>query len=138
MGYKVTRKTYRLVFQDPECAGLEVTTHGLSTGQYLDLMSARAQTASGGAEGRAAMERVLGMLADSLVSWNAEDEDGQPIPTTLDGIKSQDLEFNTRLVDAWGDAVGGVSAPLPQTSSGGSPSVEASIPMDDPSASLAS
>jgi hypothetical protein len=81
---------------------------------------------------------MLELLAGALVSWNAEDEDGQPIPADMGGIRSQDLDFNMKIINAWTDAIAGVKAPLPQTSADGQPSVEASIPMDVPSALLAS
>jgi hypothetical protein len=82
---------------------------------------------------------MLELLAGALVSWNAEDPDtGMPIPSTMEGIRSQDLDFNLKIINAWTDAIGGVSAPLPETSTAGEPSVEASIPMDVLSASLVS
>lgn len=138
MGFKVKRKTYRLIFKDTEMAGLEVLAHSLNTGQFLELETAKAERAEGGKVGESATQRMLELLAGALVSWNAEDEDGQPIPTTMDGIRSQDLDFNMKIIEAWTEAIGGVKAPLQQTSADGRPSVEASIPMDVPSESLAS
>lgn len=138
MGFKVKRKTYRLIFKDTELDGLEVLAHSLNTGQFLELETAKAERAEGGKAAEGATQRMLGLLAGALVSWNAEDEDGQPIPTTMEGIKSQDLDFNMKIIEAWTDAIGGVKAPLQQTSADGRPSVEASIPMDVPSESLAS
>lgn len=139
MGFKVKRKIYRLKFQDPEMAGLEVEARGLSVGQLLELEEARMARAAGGAGSEGATRRMLRLFSDALVSWNAEDEDtGLPIPPTAEGIKMQDSDFLNVVIDAWNTAMAGVDAPLSPTSSDGQPSLEASIPMDVPSESLAS
>jgi hypothetical protein len=139
MGYKVKRRVFRLHFTD-ELEGLEVLAHSLNTGQFLEMEQAKAERARGGEKGEGATQRMLELLAGALVSWNAEDEDTEePIPADLDGIKGQDLDFNLKVINAWTDAIAGVSTPLPETSSAGQPSaLEASIPMDSPSESLAS
>lgn len=139
MGFKVKRKVFKLVFKDTDLDGLEVLAHSLNTGQFLEMETAKAERAEGGKAGESATQRMLELFAGALVSWNAEDDEtGEPIPTTMDGIRSQDLDFNMKIIEAWTEAIGGVKAPLPQTSADGRPSVEASIPMDVPSASLAS
>jgi len=138
MGFKVQRKTYRLVFKDPEYEGLEVTARSLSTGELWEFIAAEKASVAGGEGAREARRQMLQMLADALVSWNAEDEAGEPIPATVEGMLSQDPGFNARVMDAWTDALVGISAPLPPTSSDGLPSLEASIPMDVPSPSLTS
>jgi hypothetical protein len=99
---------------------------------------AKAERAAGGKRGKVGTERMLELFAEKLVSWNAEDEEGIPVPATMDGIRSQDLDLSLKIIDAWTDAIAGVSVPLPETSSAGQPSaLEASIPMDAPSASPA-
>lgn len=138
MGFKVKRKVFRLKFKDSELDGLEVLARSLNTGQFLEMESAKIERAEGGKVAEGATQRMLELLAGALESWNAEDEDGVPIPATMDGIRSQDLDFSMTIINAWTDAIAGVSAPLPETSSGGQPSLEASIPMDVPSPSLAS
>ncbi|WP_377271929.1 hypothetical protein [Peterkaempfera sp. SMS 1(5)a] len=139
MGFKVKRKTYKLVWQEGhDLEGLEVMVRSLDTGQFLKLTGARADRDAGGEQEENGTRRMLDMLAANLVSWNAEDEDGQPIPATIDGILAQDVAFNVAVIDAWTEAINGVPAPLSQTSSDGQPSLEASIPMETPSESLAS
>lgn len=124
---RVKRRQYKLVFQDEALAGVEITVRSLTSGQLIELQ-----------ESGASHEKLTKMLAEQLVSWNVEDEDGTPVPATLDGIRSLDLGFNKTVIDVWTDAVMGVKAPLPQSSNGGHPSVEQSIPMDALSESLAS
>jgi len=138
MGFKVQRKTFRLRFKDSEMAGLEVLAKSLTTGQFLEMEHARAARAAGDAGSEGATATMIDLLAGALVSWNAEDEAGMPIPATAEGIRSQDLDFTMQVIDAWTDAIAGVPRPLSQPSSDGLPSLEASIPMDVPSELLVS
>lgn len=138
MGFKVQRKVYKLVFKDPDYEGLEVTARELSSGELWEFIAAEKAGHAGGDGALEGRRRTMQMLADALVAWNAETEEGEPIPPNLDGLLSQGPGFAARVMDAWTDALVGISAPLPVTSSGGQPSLEASIPMDVPSSSLAS
>lgn len=133
MGYKPKRKLFNLDFAGTEHEGLVVSIRGLNTGQYMDLWEAKTEAETGGETGR-----VLHLLAGQLVSWNVEDDEGLLVAPTLDGIKSQDLDFNLAIVNAWTTAMAGVPAPLEQSSSDGGLSLEASLPMEPLSESLAS
>lgn len=137
MGYRLQRKAYRLRFQGTDLDGLEATVRSLSTGQLLQLEAARLARAEGGKGSEGATREMVELLASELMEWNAEDEDsGEPIPATLDGLLSQDLDVAMAIIAAWQQAMNGVPAPLSETSSGGEPSaLEASIPMDVPSGS---
>jgi len=138
MGFVVERDVYKLVFKDPKYAGLEVSASELSTGELWEFLDAEKIAAQGGAEGKAARLRTVEIFVSALVSWNATDKQGQPTPMTVEGVLSLGHRFNSCVMDAWTDALVGISAPLSPTSSDGLPSLEASIPMDVPSASLAS
>lgn len=133
MGYKPKRKIYNLNFEGTEYEGLAVSIRGLNTGQYMDMVTAKAEVEAGGET-----NNLLTIMASRLVSWNVEDDDDLPVPPTLDGIKTQDLDLNLSIVNAWTTAMAGVPAPLEQPSSDGGSSLEASIPMDVLSPSLAS
>jgi hypothetical protein len=124
MGYRPKRKIYTLEFEDPDLDGLIVKVRGLNTGQILDIDTARED---GGDE---AIRGLLELLAAQIVEWNVEDDEGQPAPATLDGIRAQELAFNMAIIDAWQNAVTGVPAPLEQPSTDGEQSMEASIPME--------
>ena len=126
---RVKRKQYKLAFQDEGMEGVVITVQSLSSGQLIEIQSAQQ---------KGFHERMTGMLADKLVGWNVEDEDGTPVPATLDGIRSMDVDFADVVVKAWMEAMSGVSRPLPSSSAGGQPSVELSIPMDVSLESLAS
>lgn len=135
MGFKRAKKVYNLVFADPDMEGLEVKARSMPLGDLMamaDTIDNIEKATIGDVDG------MLAKFAEVLVSWNLEDDDDTPVPNTLDGLKSQDQEFVFAVVLAYVNAVTGVSAPLPQTSPGGEPSLAASIPMDVSSPSLAS
>ena len=124
MGYRPKQKIYTLEFEDPEFEGLEVRIRGLNTGQVMDIDAARAS----GSE--AAIVTMLKLMADRLVDWNVEDDDGKPVPTTFEGVRSLDVDFNWAVIDAWQNAAAGVKAPLDEPSTSGEPSLVASIPTE--------
>ena len=122
MGFKHQAKVYRLVFDDPELEGLEVRARSLSI-----------------AEARDDDRKVLDSFADALVSWNLEDENGQPLPATLETLETYpDVDFMNLIMDTWMTAVAGVDEELGKDSSSGEQSPEASLPMEPLSPSLAS
>lgn len=133
MGYKPKRKIYTLDFTGTDYEGLQVSIRGLNTGQYIDLFAAKTEAEAGGEA-----NDLLEMMAHRLVSWNVEDDDDQPVPATYDGIKTQDLDLNLAIVNAWTTAMAGVSAPLEPSSTDGESSLEGSMPMEILSSSLAS
>jgi len=134
VGFQSKKKAFRLKFADPEMAGLEVTARSLTTGQFLDLQASMADKADEGS-----VRRMIELLASRLESWNLEDEEtGMPVPATLDGILAQELDFTMAIINAWSEAVAGVSAPLAGGSNSGGTSPELSIPMEALSPSLAS
>lgn len=124
MGYRPKRKVYALAFEGEEYEGLEVKIRGLNTGQIMDIDAARADG------GEAAIVTMLQLMADQLVEWNVEDDEGQPVPPTFEGIRSLDVDFNWAIIDAWQNATAGVPAPLDSDSTSGEPSLVASIPME--------
>ncbi|TVZ96525.1 hypothetical protein [Streptomyces sp. BK340] len=131
MGYKRNPKVYHLKFEG-EYDGLEVRVRSLSMGQ---LIAARTDNDDGGRDGTEAM---VELLAERLVDWNLEDEDGAPVPPTLDAIKGEDHDMIMAIITQWTNAVAGVPAPLEQPSPAGETSPVASIPTEALSPSLAS
>jgi len=114
MGFRHEPKTFRLVFDDPALEGLEVKARSLSIGELHDPDI-----------------RVFESFAKALVSWNLEDENGNPLPATLETIEAYpDVDFMTGLTSAWMDAVTGVDKRLGKGSPSGEQSLEGSIPME--------
>ena len=65
------------------------------------------------------MDEISTLLADSLISWDLQEEDGSPVPTTLEAI--DDLEFAEviDLVNKWLDHMTGPSDELGKGSPSG-------------------
>lgn len=130
MGYRRGRKVFRLSFEDePE---LEVYAYSTSLGKVLGLLELVQGEGQVGLKDVAKLDELMGTFAESLKEWNLEQEDGTPVPATLDGLKTQDLDFVLELILAWMEAVVSISGPLKQKSSDGDQSPEALIPMDVP------
>jgi len=139
MGFSY-RRVLVLEFEDPSFEGLEVKAAVPSLGAFMDVMAAadEQEAATTGVQMRDAANALLELFAPVLVSWNLEDTDGNPIPTTVDGLRSQDMALVTSIVTAWRRGMSEVSGPLDETSTDGAPHPEASIPMDVLSAPRAS
>ena len=138
MGYEANHKVFKLTFADEELDGLEVTIRSTSMGNILrmaelDEMNPTALTK----EDIVKLREVFGILSKAMLSWNLEEE-GVPIPTTVDGLLDQDPEFVMSIIKAWTRAMTAVQAPLATPSQDGEPSLVASIPMEPLSESLVS
>jgi|SRR5712664_3947717 len=135
MGYQ--RKLYVLKWPDGhELAGLEVTTKGLPVKKLFKLTALGEQLSgdTNAATKVAAANELFAAFAERLVSWNLED-DGTPVPATLEGVTDQDMDFMIGLVMTWMDEVASVDIPLPQPSPNGvssatGPDMAASVPME--------
>ncbi|MEV0015449.1 hypothetical protein [Streptomyces tendae] len=117
MGYRPKRRILALDFTGTEHDGLEASVRGLTVGEELELN-----------EMEWTPQNVVKALVQRLVSWNVEDENG-PVPTTFEGVCTQDGDMVLAILNALRQANSGVSDPLPQSSPSGGPSPEASIPM---------
>lgn len=143
MGYKRKKTVYRMRFEG-ELEGLEVTATAPPLGFLEDAMSLASLTGKNAKDlTPEEYAKVMGLFsgfANHLVSWNLENDDDTPVPATLEGCRSQDLDFMFEIIEAWLDAVGNVgeSDPLGRPSSDGRPSLEASMPMEPLSSSLPS
>jgi hypothetical protein len=126
MGY-VRRKTYLLTFEQEEYAGLEIRLRPIRVGEVIDA-----------SDDRDVKDMIL-MFAKALVSWNLEYDDGTPVPTTLDGVRSCDIGMIMDAYTAWQRQMSGeISGPKEENSISGSPLAEVSLPMEPLSESLVS
>jgi hypothetical protein len=126
MAFQRKRKVYRLDFSGTEYDGLEVRVQGLTTGEYLELVSLTGS--SGDSENET--EQLLKLFATHLVAWNLQDEEGEPVSSDFAGIKANDLAMNMAIINAWTDAMVTVSAATEKKSLVGDPSLVASIPTE--------
>lgn len=107
-------RIYTLEF-DGELEGLTVRVKSIKFGkvrQLLALMDAEDQDAE-------TMDEIARMLADSIVSWDFEDEHGQPIPVTQEAV--DDLEFGEvmAITNKWLDEITGPNEQLGKGSNSG-------------------
>jgi hypothetical protein len=139
VGYVRARKTYRLVFEDEEFAGLEVVARSASVEAYQRIagLASRPIANPPTADDLEEIDHLYRSFAGLLVSWNLQEGRDGPesegfaiydVPATYEGLRSQDLPFATAIILAWMDAVAGVSRPLGRPSTAGS--LEGSLPME--------
>lgn len=136
MGYQ--RSLLKLVFRDGEFGGLEVVCRRMKVADAMAATALAKVDQADPAQQVAALEKVTEILASHIVSWNLEDEDGEPVPTDLEHLREQDFQMVNALVTKWMEVAVGVSPPLSKPSNGGEPSLEELIPMEELSPSLLS
>lgn len=140
MGYKRARTVNVLNFEDPQYEGLVVRVRKLTVGEMLDLTRlADGKTDDQGkiiatAFATADLEEMIEVFSHGLIGWNLEAETDEedvfvPVPTTVKGILTQDLELVMDVIEAWMAAAIGVPAPLDEDSNSGATSQELSLPM---------
>lgn len=127
MGYKRKGNTFTLVFDDSEYAGLEIEAKSLAFGDFLDVSTRFSKADLTGDD----ISSVLAAFANSLVRWNLEDDSDQPVPATVEGVRSLDLPFILAVVSAWINGIAGTPGDLGKDSPSGDNSPEASMQMAD-------
>jgi hypothetical protein len=139
MGYTPRRHVYLLQFEGEEFEGLEVRMRAAKLGMMFDARTLAAidMTNPSVADVDATLEQME-ILADHIVSWNIEDEDGNPVPANLDGLKQQEVPLVGQIFAAWQQAMGDVTGPLPNSLSSSRPPDSLSLPMEPLAANLAS
>jgi len=139
-GYVRKRRVYRLRFEDEELDGLVVKVRSTSVGGLLEFMRFLAGLSDDDLT-TDDVEKFAGLFesfAEVLQEWNVQDEAGEPVPATLEGVYTQDADFVMDIMRVWFQAVTQPPAPLPATSSAGGPSAVPPLPMEPLSPSRAS
>lgn len=107
MGFKRKQRVYRLEFAVGPLAGFEVQTRV----PRLDQVEAIGELANVKVVGTPTSEDISKLrkfceaMAECIVEWNLEDEDGTPIPCTKGNLLAQDLEFLMPLAAGWMQAI---------------------------------
>ena len=156
MGYR-RNKEYVLAFEDDDLAGLEIRARGASVQLLTRGLAladvARNMTGAPTPAERQALNELLMIFggcpsacsldhADNLgqhyksrmISWNFEDDNGEPLAPTAENFLDQDMDVTFAVVMAWIEEVGGTPGPLEMNSNDGGPSEAVSIPMEELSA----
>lgn len=136
MAFVAKVKTYLVQFdKGHEYHGAEARLTGMTYGEWEQV------TGLDGGEGETSGGDAVKRFVAHLISWNLEDENGKPLPTTMDAVKQLDHDLVAALNNAYINTLIGVheADPLPSSSTSGEPSPEVSgIPMEALSPSLAS
>lgn len=136
MGYAAKLKTYLIEFgEGHEYHGAEARLEGMTYGEWEQA------TGADGSDGDKNGADSLKRFVDHLIEWNLEHPStGEPVPCTVEGVRSIDKDLAAALNNAWIAELIGVheGSPLPETSTSGEPSLVESVPMEALSESLAS
>lgn len=136
MGFQVQHKIYHLKFADEEMAGLVASVRSTSMGNILRVAEMDEMDPTHlSKEDLSRLREIFDIFSKCLLAWNAE-EDGVPVPTTTEGLLSQDPEFVMSVIKAWTRAMTVPDAPLAKPSNDGEQFPEASIPMESLPSSL--
>jgi hypothetical protein len=122
MGYKRKPKTFLLEFEDEEYKGLEIEMKGLPVAGFLTMMKVM-ETEE---KNQSVLATMFRLFATGLVSWNMEDEEGNPLPANYDSVQTLDTDFVTQTVAAWMEGMSGVSKDLGKDSPSG---VKSPVPL---------
>ena len=141
MGKRFTppKTIYRLDFEGTELEGLEVRMRGgklRTVFEVAPLVGVTEETATA-SDVQASLEQYV-MLADHLVEWNVDDDMGNPVPPTLEGLQSQEVRHVNMIAAAWQRAQVDVPTPLAHGSNSGPLPDVLTIPMESIPASLVS
>jgi hypothetical protein len=145
-GYKPQRRVYKLDFSETEHAGLEISARGTSVAGLLQLMEIADKVEgleeldekADKADIASALRELFAPFAKILVAWNVVDDDDEPVPASLDGLLSQEIDFVGDVLKSYIQAMSQAPPPLPASSPSGGSSQEALTAMAALSSSLES
>lgn len=137
MGFRIEPTEYKLNFTDPRLGGLVVLARSVSIGEFMQITGTTAASIISGVklkDGIVVGDPLLTAMASVVTSWNLEDDDGE-VKVCYEGLAALEPWAVREIVNAWMEAVSGVSVPLESGSGGGGTSLEQSLPMEAPSPS---
>ena len=120
MGFDISQAEtrYRLRFDDPAYADLEVVCRSMSIGSLIDAVNL--MPTDDGLPDPATLEAMFKILADGIAEWNLEDS-GVPVEVTPEVIRDLPLRLNLAILMAWVSSAVEVEAPLAARSENGKP-----------------
>lgn len=114
MGYRKVPRIHTLEF-DGDQEGLIVRAKSVKFGKVRKLLALMDDDT----KDQEVMEQITAELADAIVSWNLQEEDGSDIPVSVEAI--DDLEFDEvmAVVNRWMDSMTGPTKELGKDLSSG-------------------
>jgi hypothetical protein len=107
MGFKVGR-TFELSFEGTDLDGAEVKLRSASIGTNMELYAPETP-----------VQRECEIIAEHIIAWNLEREDGAPITPNAEGVLSLEVAVKNLILQEWMKATRGVTAPLDRRSPSG-------------------
>jgi hypothetical protein len=117
-------------FADGDLAGLVIRVRVMSVGALQELLTKLDELSN-----MESMPYIARSLADHLIGWNIDDEEGHPVSATYEGILSLDPAELAEIGRAWMQSLSGAvpgASPLDSGSPSGVPSAgeEPELPME--------
>lgn len=133
MGYRSKNKVYKLLWEEAhDLHGLEVTARALKMGELMKLGSL-VESSRDKENGNSATDiiQMVKMFSGTVVGWNYEDDDGNPVKPDQDGIDQlEDWEFYG-ILDAYMSAAVPMTEDLGKGSTSGNSYQAEPPPMDE-------
>ncbi len=131
MGFVPPSTVYKLEFEG-SYAGLVVRMRATKLGLLFDAQDtlANIDATNPRPEDVAEVTKQFEIVAEHLISWNIEEEDGTPVPATLEGLKDQEFPLVAAIFTQWQRVQAEVPRPLSRPSSSGRPPDMLSLPME--------
>jgi hypothetical protein len=127
MGFTPEEKQYKIDFEEGHALhGLHIVMGSLTLGEYNSMMK-RGLVKGANEETLKANDEMIDLFVSKIVSWDLEDAKGNPVPTTREGVDSQDRNYIGQMINAWQMAMLGISELLGKGSLNGSQSLEESL-----------
>lgn len=116
MGYKIPRRTATLVFHGSDYEGAEVKVRlDIDLGTLFDI-AGRAETQ----DPKETREVIKDFADQALEAWNLEDDEGNALPATVEGMERVPLPLAQLIIQEWVKAVSQPPDPLSGPSANGS------------------
>jgi hypothetical protein len=138
MGFRPEPTIYNLKFDGTALDGLQARMSCCTIAETDDMLRTAVKEGDINEDTLKDNDRILDLFVNHLVSWNLEDLAGQPVPTTREGINSQERGLIAQLIAAWQIAMSTVPNLSPPESSSGETSEEASLGLGSSSTNLGS
>jgi hypothetical protein len=128
MGFRPERRIFVLEFAEGhEYHGFEARMGSISFGKMMELETMTPELVKQDPE---KAKQVYQDFANCIISWNLEDDDGNPIEPSMKALQAEDFDFVMALFTHWMEGVAAVAPPLPGSSASGSTSPVAQLPME--------
>lgn len=111
-GYKRERRIFVLEFADPQYEGLVVKVRSIPIREWKHLLTLDSESDDPQIR-LTSINQMMYAFSEALVFWNMEDDEGNPLPTTLEYLESEDSDFVMSLIMQWMAAVAKVDDASP-------------------------